>query len=227
MAHVQNPFTMAIVVNVLGICGTFVSLFSIRIVGRRTILIFGTSACGIAHLISAAVYTAHPGTITSGQVLIAMCSIYNFFYCGTISPYAWTVGAELTSQRLRSYTIGLGSTVWFLLGWVVTFTAPYFINVTALNWGPKYCWIWFVSCFIMVAFFVIFLPETKDRTLEELDEMFEAHLPARKFKGYVCVKTLAIMEHGAAEQVVGFEKEKAIQVEDVVDVEPNAVRWGE
>jgi hypothetical protein len=79
----------------------------------------------------------------------------------------------------------------------------------------------------MVAFFVIFLPETKDRTLEELDEMFEAHLPARKFKGYVCVKTLAIMEHGAAEQVVGFEKEKAIQVEDVVDVEPNAVRWGE
>jgi len=139
MAQVQDPFTMAIVVNVLGICGTIVSLFSIRIVGRRFILMFGTSACGIAHLISAAVYTAHPGTITSGQVLVAMCSIYNFFYCGTISPYAWTVGAELTSQRLRSYTIGLGSAIWFILGWVVTFTAPYFINVANLNWGPRYC----------------------------------------------------------------------------------------
>ena len=78
----------------------------------------------------------------------------------------------------------------------------------------------------MVAFFAIFLPETKDRTLEELDEMFEAHLPARKFKGYVCVKTLAAMDHGAAEQVAGFDKEKvSIQEEDVV--EPNAVRWGE
>lgn len=216
MAEVQNPFTMTIVVNVLGIVGTFVSLFSIRVVGRRTILIFGTSACGIAHLISAAVYTAHPGTVTSGKVLIAMCSIYNFFYCGTISPYAWTVGAELTSQRLRSYTIGLGSAVWFILGWVVTFTAPYFINVADLNWGPKYCWIWFVSCFIMVAWMAIFLPETKDRTLEELDEMFENHVPARKFKGYVCVRTLTAMEHGAAEQIVGMEKERDIQVEDIV-----------
>ncbi len=30
------------------------------------------------------------------------------------------------------------------------------------------------------------LPETKDRTLEEIHEMFEAKLPARKFKGYKC-----------------------------------------
>jgi len=68
----------------------------------------------------------------------------------------------------------------------------------------------------MVAWMWFFLPETKDRTLEELDEMFEAHVPARKFKGYVCVKTLAVMEHGAAEQIVGFDKEKtSLQVEDV------------
>jgi SP family sugar:H+ symporter-like MFS transporter len=214
MAAVQNPFTMTIVVNVLGIGGTLVSLYGIRIVGRRTILIFGTCACGTAHLIAAAVYTAHPGTITSGQVLTAMCAIYNFFYCGTISPYAWTVGAELTSQRLRSYTIGLGSAVWFLLGWVVTFTAPYFINIADLNWGPRYCWIWFVSCFLMAAWFYVFLPETKDRTLEELDEMFEEHVPARKFKGYMCVKTQNVMEHGAAEEVIGMEKEGQVEVEE-------------
>ena len=34
-----------------------------------------------------------------------------------------------------------------------------------------------------------YIPETKDRTLEEIDEMFEANVPARKFKSYSCVKS--------------------------------------
>jgi len=34
--------------------------------------------------------------------------------------------------------------------------------------------------------------ETKDRTLEEIDEMFEQKLPALKFKGYKCVQTTNI-----------------------------------
>jgi len=216
MAKVSNPFAMVVVLNSLGIVGCIFSLYTVRIVGRRLILMIGTSACGFAMLISAAVYTAKPGTVSSGVVLTAMCSIYNFFYCGTISPYAWTVGAELTSQRLRSYTIGLGSALNFILAWSVTFTAPYFINVANLNWGPKYCWIWFVSCFVMVTWFWFFLPETKDRTLEELDELFEAKVPARKFRGYVCTKTRDVMDHGAAEEIAGA-KEQVIEVEEVAE----------
>lgn len=69
----------------------------------------------------------------------------------------------------------------------------------------------------MVAWMFFFLPETKDRTLEELDEIFEARVPARKFQGYHCVKTRNAMDHGAAEEIVGAEKEKAIEVEDITE----------
>jgi hypothetical protein len=48
-------------------------------------------------------------------------------------------------------------------------------------------WIWGPSCFITVVWIYFFLPEIKNRTLEEIDEMFEAKLPARKFRKYVCV----------------------------------------
>ena len=215
MAGVRDPFTMSIASNVVGIGGVILSLYSIRLVGCRWQLMIGTACCGLAQLVAAAVYTAHPGTKKSGEVLTAMSAIYNFFYCATISPYAWTVGAELTTQRLRSYTIGLGSALNFLLAWAITFSAPYFINLANLNWGAKYGWIWFVSCFIMVAWMFFFLPETKDRTLEELDEIFEARIPARKFQSFQCVKTRSAMEQGAAEAIVGAEKEKAFEVEDV------------
>ena len=50
-------------------------------------------------------------------------------------------------------------------------------------------YIWFGSNVILFVFTYFLLPETRDRTLEEIHEMFEAELPARKFKSYVCTST--------------------------------------
>lgn len=74
-------------------------------------------------------------------------------------------------QRLRSYTFGAASAVAFLAAWLVTFTAPYFINPESLNWGPRYGYIWFPSCLVTAAWVYFFLPEVHGRTLEEIDEM--------------------------------------------------------
>jgi MFS transporter, SP family, sugar:H+ symporter len=65
-----------------------------------------------------------------------------------IATYAWISGGELPSQRLRSWTFGLATAIGFFVAWLTTFTAPYFINPDALNWGPKYGYIWTPSCFI-------------------------------------------------------------------------------
>jgi hypothetical protein len=52
--------------------------------------------------------------------------------------------------------------------------------------GPQYSYIWAASNFICVVWFYCFIPETKARSLEELDEIFEANVPARRFKQYQC-----------------------------------------
>lgn len=53
-------------------------------------------------------------------------------------------------------------------------------------------YIWFGSNMILFAFTWFFIPETRDRTLEEIHEMFENNVPARKFKSYVCTSTEAM-----------------------------------
>jgi hypothetical protein len=53
-----------------------------------------------------------------------------------------------------------------------------------------------------------FLPEVKGRTLEEIDEMFEARLPARKFGKYVCIG-MAQFDENARKDI---EHEKEIMV---------------
>ena len=45
---------------------------------------------------------------------------------------------------------------------------------------------------ILFVFTFFYIPETRDRTLEEIHEMFEAKVPARKFKGYICTSTQAM-----------------------------------
>ena len=130
-----------------------------------------------------------------------------------VAPSAWLTGGEMPSQRLRSYTFGLAAAIGFFMAWLTQFTAPYFINPIALNWGPRYGYIWFPSATVTAVWIYFFLPEAKGRKLEEMDEMvsepleghdfegelltfdqFEHKVPARKFRKYVCVGPLRAEE---------------------------------
>ncbi|RYP45268.1 hypothetical protein DL768_008384 [Monosporascus sp. mg162] len=167
-----------------------VDMFKNPIDRRRTFLsIFGvTTQAASGSMFVIFVYDQNPGTTQTGKVIIGLSTMYISSYNAMIAPYAWVSGGELPSQRLRSYTFGVASAVAFLAAWLVSFTAPYFINVDSLNWGPRYGYIWFPSCMVTAIWVYFFLPEVKGRTLEEIDEMFEAKLGARKFRGYQCVQ---------------------------------------
>jgi hypothetical protein len=57
-----------------------------------------------------------------------------------------------------------------------------------MTWqGARYGYIWAASNLCCVVFFYFFMPEMKGRSLEELDEIFAARVPTRKFKSYQTV----------------------------------------
>ncbi|KAH7327153.1 MFS transporter [Rhexocercosporidium sp. MPI-PUGE-AT-0058] len=214
MAGVGSAFENSCILTGVGVFIILVNSAIITRYGRRRVfLTSGLIICGICQLIVAAVYTAKPGTKSTGKVIVGISVIYIMGYNGMVATYAWLCGGEFPSQRLRSYTFGLASAVGFLGAWLTTFTAPYFINPSALNWGPKYGYIWTPSCFIAAAWVWLYLPEVKNRTFEEIDEMFLAGLPARKFRGYQCI--------GAAALAVD-EKVPRVSVEEVVWSNPKA-----
>ena len=131
---------------------------------RRPLLITGLALCGVTQLIIALLYQVRPGAESTSKAIVGVSVIYICSYNGMISTYSWALGGELPSQRLRSHTFGLAAAVGFLGAWLATFTAPYFINPDALNWGlscavfylcsadnpqgPRYGFIWFPSCMV-------------------------------------------------------------------------------
>lgn len=195
MAKVANPFAMGCVLSAIGLLALVLnSLIVVRYGRRRVLLMSGLGTCGVLQLIVAIVYDKNPGAKATGEVLVALSCLYMMSYNGMVATYAWLSGGELPSQRLRSYTFGLAAAVGFFAAWLTTFTAPYFINPDSLNWGPRYGYIWFPSSIIAGIWVFFFLPEVQGRTLEEIDEMFEEKLPARKFRAYKCIRHLAMTE---------------------------------
>ncbi|RDL29893.1 MFS general substrate transporter [Venustampulla echinocandica] len=225
MAKVADPFAMSCVLSTIGLLALVMnSLVVVRYGRRRVMLMSGLTLCGILQLIIAITYDKNPGTKVTGKVLVALSCLYMMSYNGMVAPYAWLTGGEMPSQRLRSFTFGISAAVGFFMAWLTQFTAPYFINPSALNWGPRYGYIWFPASIVTAVWVFFFLPEVKGRTLEEVDEMFEAKIPARKFRQYVCVGPLGAAEMklsrvNTQEQVKGEE-----HIEDKEVAESTAVQ---
>ncbi|KAI1092188.1 putative maltose permease [Rostrohypoxylon terebratum] len=216
MANVGNAFENSCILTGVGVAALLATALLITKFGRRRLMmLMGFTLCGISQLVIAVVYTVHPNTENSGKALVGMSVLYIIAYNAMVAPYAWLSGGELSSQRLRSHTFGMATGVGFFFAWLTTFTAPYFINPDALNWGPKYGYIWTGSSLVAGIWIYFFLPEVKDRTLEEIDEMFEARIPARKFRKYRCTGSHAVLEDktqtGVVEERVAFDNKEEIK----------------
>ncbi|EON99397.1 putative general alpha-glucoside permease protein [Phaeoacremonium minimum UCRPA7] len=206
MAHIGDAFENSCILVAVGVVAVIVNSIVITRYGRRRVfLTTGLIICGMIQLLQAIVYTVHPGTVSTGKAIVGLSVVYLIGYNGCISSYAWVAGGEIPSQRLRSFTFGLATAIGFFGAWLTTFTAPYFINLDSLNWGPKYGYIWTPSCFLTAVWVFWYLPETKGRTLEEIDEMFEAEVPARKFRHYQCRGPAAVVEKVNSNEKSGVE----------------------
>lgn len=212
MAGVQDRFGMSCVLSTVGLVALVAnSLIVVRYGRRRVFIMTGMVICAVLQLIIAIVYQQRPGQPSTGQVLVALSCLYLGSYTGLVAAYAWVSGGEIPSQRLRSYTFGLASAVGFFFAWLTTFTAPYFINPDSLNWGPRYGYIWFPSAMVAAIWVYFFLPETKGRTLEEIDEMVSlavylppiVHLCALSLA--TCVVVISSANNGHSVLPVQFE----------------------
>jgi len=171
-AGVSNPFVGSMISQSIGCLASFVAIYLSGVFGRRSILLSGFVVTTITMFAVAILYTAAPHSRHSGKALVAMLAIYQGAYGWSIGPLSWVVAGELPCTRLRSATFGLAMAIGFFFAWVTTFTTPYFINPTSLNWGAKLAWIWAPSNFITLVFIYFALPETKGLALEEVDNIF-------------------------------------------------------
>ncbi|RDW72534.1 uncharacterized protein DSM5745_07706 [Aspergillus mulundensis] len=218
---ITKPFEYSIMNTWFGFLGCNIGIYAIRsLVGRRAILIIGAVGCGLCQLASAIAGSIDPNSLSTGRVLVAFTALFMFFYNGCVGAASYPVATELVSSRLRAWTVGTATSLGYLLAWLTNFCTPYFINPEHLDWGAKYGYIWAGSNLASVIFFYFSIPEMKGRSLEELDEIFAARVPARKFRGYQCLITETARIKAVNTEAKGLSREPDwVKKESVVHVE--------
>ncbi|KAB5547407.1 sugar porter family MFS transporter [Coniochaeta sp. 2T2.1] len=212
---VKEPFKWIVVTQWIGVVGLFFAYGLLDRVGRRTLLLIGTTACGLSMLVLGVMFTVPSLKGTTGlQVgIIFLTSWFQFFFNFGVVPITYLVAGELPAQNMRAYTAGLSTGTGYVAGWLTTFTAPYFINPANLGWGGKYGYIWFGSSFLVVAFIFFMVPEVQGRSLEEIEEMFDKKLAAKDFPKYVSENAM-IARREAERDLYGPDGDKVAAMHD-------------
>jgi SP family general alpha glucoside:H+ symporter-like MFS transporter len=163
--------------------GTILSWFLMKHVGRRTMWLGGMALMSIYLLIIGFLTLAtRDGGVVWAQS--ALCIIWLFTFSLTVGPMGWSIAPEVSSTRLRSKTICLARNAYYLAIVVANTIEPYMMNPAAWNWSGKTGFFWFSFAFVALVWGFFRLTETKGRTFEELDIMFAAGVPTRRFKRY-------------------------------------------
>ncbi|KAF8591041.1 general substrate transporter [Ramaria rubella] len=201
-------FTYNIIGSAVSIAVCIGGLFLLDSFGRRPVLVVGAFFQALWLMLVGGIGSLPDPTTASKHTVVAATILYTLSYSVSWSPFA----AEVGTGALREKTMAISSTIDSILAFVVSFTLPYLLNPPFANLQAKVAYIYgsFAASAILYALF--FVPETKGRSLEELDELFQHKptLPAWKFKTFHATglgARITALEKGTVEPADGLMKD--------------------
>ncbi|CAK7233306.1 hypothetical protein SBRCBS47491_008563 [Sporothrix bragantina] len=183
----EDAFDMGIGLNAVGFVGTCLSVLVMSYLGRRRTWLYGL-VYNIACLWVVALLCFAKDYKTKSSYAWAQASILvtmQFVYSLSIGPLAYIISSEIPSTKLRAKTLSLTATFNGITYLVITVAGPYLLNPGSANAGAKIDFLWGGLSIFSFIWSYFRLPETANRTYEELDTLFDRRVPSRKFKTYV------------------------------------------
>ncbi|KAI1135589.1 putative sugar transporter [Hypoxylon sp. FL0543] len=150
----------------------FGSLVFIDRFGRRKMMLYGSIAMGLCHLIASLSLKESEDSFSKrklmGNVTTAMFIVYHVFFGISWATVPWVYSAEVNSLGWRTRGAAAATATNWLGGFVVTqFTK---VGIDNLQWA--FYLIFGAFCFCYFPVVLLFYPETSNRSLEDMDEMF-------------------------------------------------------
>lgn len=147
---------------------TFLALFTVDKWGRKPLLLLGVSGMFVGLMIlGTTVYTQQLGVLSLIGILLFIAS-----FAMSMGPVVWVLISEIFPNRARSIAMGIAVAAQWFMNYVVTQTYP-IVNRSELNDqgfnGALPYFIFAGFCVLTLLFVVKFVPETKGRSLEELE----------------------------------------------------------
>jgi len=151
-----------LVVGITNFTFTIVAMVTVDKLGRKILILLGSVTLGIAFvLVGVCFHIQSQGIHVLVFVLLAIA-----FFASTIGPVTWVLISELFPNRIR----GLATSIAVLCLWIANFVlALTFPSLNTYFGSAQTFWLYAGICFAGSLFIVFWVPETKGKTLEQIE----------------------------------------------------------
>jgi len=157
-----------VILGIVNVVFTVLAMWKVDTMGRRPLLLVGNLG---VFLSLAAVATLFATGVTGGTLLIFFISTYLACFAFSLGPLPWVLMSEIFPTHVRGRAMSIATFSLWLTNTVVCLTFPSLAQML----GPASTFAIYAVMVLPVFVFVIkFMPETKGRSLEELEKMFSA-----------------------------------------------------
>lgn len=160
---VDNTFINIVVTGIANLVFTFVAIYTVDRLGRRALMMIGAGGlAGIYLILGTCYYFEVHGIFMVVLVVVAIAC-----YAMSLGPVTWVLLSEIFPNKVRGVAVATGTFSLWVASFILTYTFP-FLNQALGTYGTF--WIYTAICAAGFIFFLFRLPETKGKSLEQLEK---------------------------------------------------------
>lgn len=160
---VDNTFINIVVTGIANLVFTFVAIYTVDRLGRRALMLLGAGGLAGIYLILGTCYYFEVSGIFMVVLVVAAIACYAM----TLGPVTWVLLSEIFPNKVRGVAVATGTFALWVASFILTYTFP-FLN-KALGTAGTF-WIYTAICAAGLVFFLFRMPETKGKSLEQLEK---------------------------------------------------------
>ena len=157
-----------VVLNVWDVLCTLLAMWLVERLGRRPLLLVGIAGMAVSLTAMGFLFARH----YTGELIVAAMMLSIGFYIVSLAPLAWLIMSEIFPTRLRGKAMSVATVFLWASVFVGAQSVPSLNDYMQKNFGSiaGVFWIFAAVCVVAWTFSYVMVPETKGRTLEEINE---------------------------------------------------------
>ncbi len=161
-AGLHDSLFQTSLIGLINFICTFIPILLVERVGRRPLLITGVSVMAVVMCALTWLFHVHA---TGLPVLIAVLA-YIAAYCSSIACLTWVILSEIFPNRIRGVAMSIANLCLWAANYILLQTFP----MIEARFGITSAFgAYAVICFVILVFVWKYIPETKGKSLEEIE----------------------------------------------------------
>lgn len=163
--EIRNALLQTSIIGLVNFAFTFIAIFLIDKIGRKTFYIIGSAGMAVTLCLIAAAFHFQMNPIFTTICIM----LFIAFFASCIGPAFWTLVAEMFPNRIRGQAVALASFTQWVFNFLVVLLFPYVLD--ALGGSITFLFLAVMSV-IQLALAWFFIRETKGKSLEEIESLW-------------------------------------------------------